>query len=102
LGFSKNQQQLNPKQKPNFTQLLAIREYYKKDNNTKTLLQLLAKQFKQGKTLELNVEWKAKCRRLLQFFAEVSKSRHSSLVLVGAPAQGYRSPLVLARTKCSL
>jgi hypothetical protein len=29
-------------------------------------------------------------------------SRHSPLVLVGAPAQGYRSPLVLARTKCSL
>ena len=28
LGFSKNQQQLNPKQEPNFTQLLAIREYY--------------------------------------------------------------------------
>jgi hypothetical protein len=36
------------------------------------------------------------------FFAEVSKSRHSSPVLVGAPAQRYRSPLVLARTKCSL
>jgi hypothetical protein len=52
--------------------------------------------------LELNVECKARLRRLLQFFAEVSKSRHSSLVLVGAPAQGYRSPLVLARTKCSL
>jgi hypothetical protein len=28
LGFSKNQQQLNPKQELNFTQLLAIREYY--------------------------------------------------------------------------
>jgi hypothetical protein len=26
------------------------------------------------------------------FFAEVSKSRHSFLVLVGAPAQGYRPP----------
>jgi hypothetical protein len=26
LGFSKNQQQLNPKEEPNFTQLLAIRE----------------------------------------------------------------------------
>jgi hypothetical protein len=42
--------------------------------------------------LELNVECKARFIRLLQFFAEVSKSRHSSLVLVGAPAQGYRSP----------
>jgi hypothetical protein len=52
--------------------------------------------------LELNVECKARLRRLLQFFAEVSKSRHYSLVLVGAPAQGYRSPLVLARTECSL
>ena len=52
--------------------------------------------------LELNAECKAKFRRLLQFFPEVSKSRHSTLVLVGAPAQGYRSPLVLARTKCSL
>jgi hypothetical protein len=28
LDVSKNQQQLNPKQEPNFTQLLAIREYY--------------------------------------------------------------------------
>jgi hypothetical protein len=28
LGFSKNQQQLNFNQEPNFTQLLAIREYY--------------------------------------------------------------------------
>jgi hypothetical protein len=28
LSFSKKQQQLNPKQEPNFTQLLAIREYY--------------------------------------------------------------------------
>jgi hypothetical protein len=36
------------------------------------------------------------------FFPEVSKSRHSSIVIIGAPAQGYRSPLVLARTKCSL
>jgi hypothetical protein len=43
LDFSKNQQQLNPKQNPNFTQLLALIEYYYKDNNTKTLLQLLAK-----------------------------------------------------------
>jgi hypothetical protein len=45
---------------------------------------------------------KARVIRLLQFFVEVSKSQHSSLVLVGAPAQGYRSPLVLARTNCSL
>jgi len=35
-------------------------------------------------------------------FAEVSESRHSPLVLVGAPAQGSYSPLVRARTKCSL
>jgi hypothetical protein len=47
--------------------------------------------------LELNAECKVRFRRLLQFFVEVSKSRHSSLVLVGAPAQGYRSTLVLAR-----
>jgi len=35
-------------------------------------------------------------------FAEISESRHSPLVLVGAPAQGSCSPLVYARTKCSL
>ena len=35
-------------------------------------------------------------------FAEVLESRHSSLVLVEAPAQGSYSPLVCARTKCSL
>ena len=35
-------------------------------------------------------------------FAEVSESRHSPLVLVGAPAQGYSSPLIHARIKCSL
>jgi hypothetical protein len=52
--------------------------------------------------LELNAECKARFRRLLQFFLEVSKRRHSSLLLVGAPTQGYRSHLVLARTKCSL
>jgi hypothetical protein len=56
----------------------------------------------QCEMLELSVECKARFRRLLQFFPEVSKSRHSPLVLVGAPAQGYRSPLVLTRTKCSL
>jgi hypothetical protein len=42
--------------------------------------------------LKVNTECKVRVRRLLQFFVEVSKSRHSSLVLVGAPAQGYRSP----------
>jgi hypothetical protein len=42
--------------------------------------------------LKVNVECKARVRRLLQIFVEVSKSRHSSLALVGAPAQGYRSP----------
>jgi hypothetical protein len=52
--------------------------------------------------LKVNVECKIRARRLLQLFAEVSKSRHSFLVLVGAPTQGYRSPLVLARTKSSL
>ena len=35
-------------------------------------------------------------------FAEVSDSRHSPLVLVGAPAQGCSSPLIRARIKCSL
>ena len=35
-------------------------------------------------------------------FTDVSESCHSPLVLVGAPAQGYCSPLVRARTKCSL
>jgi hypothetical protein len=42
--------------------------------------------------LKVNAGCKVRVRRLLQFSAEVSKSRHSSLVLVGAPAQGYRSP----------
>ena len=35
-------------------------------------------------------------------FAEVSKSPHSPLILVGAPAQGCSSPLICARIKCSL
>jgi len=35
-------------------------------------------------------------------FAKVSESRHYPLVLVGAPAQGSCSPLVRARTKCTL
>ena len=35
-------------------------------------------------------------------FAEVSESRHCTLVLIGAPVQGPCSPLVHARTKCSL
>jgi len=35
-------------------------------------------------------------------FSEVSESRHSSLVLIGAPAQGCSSPLIRARIKCSL
>ena len=37
-----------------------------------------------------------------RYFAEVLESRHSPLVLVGAPAQGYRFPLIHASTKCSL
>jgi len=35
-------------------------------------------------------------------FAKESESRNSPLVLVGAPTQGSCSPLVRARTKCSL
>ena len=35
-------------------------------------------------------------------FVKVSKSRHSPLVLVGAPAQGCSSPLIHTRIKCSL
>ena len=35
-------------------------------------------------------------------FAEVSESRRSPLVLVGAPVQGCSSPLIRARIKCSL
>jgi len=35
-------------------------------------------------------------------FVEVSETRHSPLVLIGAPVQGPCSPLVRARTKCSL
>ena len=35
-------------------------------------------------------------------FAEVSGSRHSPLVLVGAPMRGFSSPLIHARIKCSL
>ena len=35
-------------------------------------------------------------------FAEVSESRHSPLVLVGAPAQGCSSPLIHVRIKYSL
>ena len=35
-------------------------------------------------------------------FSEVLESRHSSLVLVGALAQGCSSPLIRIRIKCSL
>ena len=35
-------------------------------------------------------------------FVEVSESRHSPIVLVGAPAQGCSSHLIHARIKCSL
>ena len=35
-------------------------------------------------------------------FAEVSESRHSPLVLIGAPMQWCSSPLIRARIKCSL
>ena len=37
-----------------------------------------------------------------RYFPNVSESRHSQLVLVGAPAQGCSSPLIRARIKCSL
>jgi hypothetical protein len=37
-----------------------------------------------------------------RYFSEVSESRHSPLVLVGAPAQGCSSPLIHARIKYSL
>ena len=35
-------------------------------------------------------------------FSKVSESRHSTIVLVGAPTQGCSSPLICARIKCSL
>ena len=35
-------------------------------------------------------------------YPEVSESRHSPLILVGAPVQGCISPLIHARIKCSL
>ena len=35
-------------------------------------------------------------------FFEVLESRHSPLVLVGAPAQACSPPLIRARIKCSL
>jgi hypothetical protein len=37
-----------------------------------------------------------------EVFPKVSRSRHSPLVLDGAPAQGCSSPLICARIKCSL
>jgi hypothetical protein len=37
-----------------------------------------------------------------RYFSEISESRHSPLVLVGAPAQGCSSPLIRVRIKCSL
>ena len=37
-----------------------------------------------------------------RYFSNVSESRHSPLVLVGAPVQGCSSPLIHARIKCSL
>jgi len=43
-----------------------------------------------------------RARRTQWCFTEVSKSRHTPLVLVGAPTQGPCSPMVHARTKCSL
>jgi hypothetical protein len=84
------------------SKLLALSKSYEIDNNPKSLLKILTKQNTQSKILKVNAESKVGTRRLLQFFPGVSKSRHSSLVLVGAPTQGYRSPLVLVRTKCSL
>ena len=37
-----------------------------------------------------------------RYFPQVSKSLHSPLVLVGAPAQGCSSPLIRTMIKCSL
>jgi hypothetical protein len=46
---------------------------------------------------------KVKRRRGMRWcFFEVLESRHSPLVLVGAPTQGCSSPLIHARIKCSL
>jgi hypothetical protein len=56
----------------------------------------------QSKLLKVIAKCKARARKILQIFPEVSDSRHSPLVLVGAPAQGYSSPFVLTSTKCSL
>jgi hypothetical protein len=41
------------------------------------------------KLLKVITKWKERARKLFQLFSEVSESRHSSLVLVGAPAQRY-------------
>ena len=41
-------------------------------------------------------------RGMRRCFSEVSKSRHSPLVLVGALAQGCSFPLIHAKIKCSL
>ena len=41
-------------------------------------------------------------RGMRRCFADVSESRHSPLVLVGAPTQGCSSPLIRVRIKCSL
>jgi hypothetical protein len=67
------------------------------NNNPKSLLQILTKQLH-----KVNTECKVRVRRLLHFFVEVSKSRHSPLVLVGAHRARVSLPMVLARTKCSL
>jgi hypothetical protein len=56
----------------------------------------------QSKLLKVSVGCKVRAGKLLWIFLKVSESRYSPQVLVGAPAQGYSSPLVLARTKCSL
>jgi hypothetical protein len=42
--------------------------------------------------IKLNAECKEKLRKLLQFFAEVSKSRHSSLVPLEHPRKGIAPP----------
>ena len=51
--------------------------------------------------LKVNAQSKGR-KETRRRFAEVSESRHSPLVLVGAPAQGYGSPLIRVRIKCSL
>jgi hypothetical protein len=86
---------------PTSPKILATSKSYEIENNPKSLLQILTKQIHKVKCSKYMRKVKWGQEDSSNFF-EVSKSQHSSLVLVGAPAQGYHSPLVLARTKYSL